>query len=340
MKFFWKYIFPGIFGLLIYSTVRIVNDTMSSGFRFWERPFYITAIEVVTTILVAYIFDFLIRRLESKFDSDFKNDFSTKKIIKELSLLTFFTIIIINLTILPMVALTDDGLTLSDFVQINLLPTLFVQIYFLVRRGNFYLHEFIASRVKLQKLENERLKTELSFLKSQFSPHFLFNGLNNIYFQMDKSIPEAKTSIEKLSELLRYNLYQEQQKLVPISKESKFIHLYGQVHKSRRSKDLDVKENLSTSEKEIYPHLLIPLVENAFKYVGGTTPEISMILEEKEGKVSFEIENTIRQVNQNRSNGIGLKNLKRRLEILYPNQHKFSTFIDDKSFKAHLEIRI
>lgn len=340
MKTAWDKIFPALYGFMIYGTLRVVNDTMGKGFKFWERPLYINVIEFVCVILVGYLFTYIIGVQEKKYFISNASEITFKRFSKELLRVIGVALLVVNCTIIPMAAVTDDGLSLSDFVQINIIPTLYIVLYFAIRRGNFYVQAFVQSKMKLQQIENDRLHTELNFLREQFSPHFLFNGLNNIYFQMDQSVPEAKKSVEKLSELLRYSLYQDQNKLVEITKEVDFINLYVEVHKTRREK-LTLGLNLKNIDGQVYPHLLITLVENAFKYVEGDSPWIKMSLTKHNGELQFEIQNTFRKTASNSiHSGIGLKNLKRRLELLYPQEHSFEISETDNIYIAKLNLPI
>lgn len=330
MKSFWDKIFPAVYGFLIYGNLRIVNDTMGKGFKFWERPLAVNVIEFLTVILVGYLFINIIRFQERKYFVKDATEITLKRFGKELLRVIGIVLLIVNCTITPMAAITDDGLSLSDFVQINIIPTLYIVLYFAIRRGNFYVQEFIGSKLKLQQVENDRLSSELSFLKEQFSPHFLFNGLNNIYFQMDESVPKAKKSLEKFSDLLRYSLYQDQEKLVDVSQEFDFVNLYSEVHKTRKGDFLKVKINFMKVDGKIFPHLLMPLVENAFKYVEGQAPIIEIHSKIECSKLIFEIQNSKRQVEaKSKNTGIGLKNLKRRLELLYPSSHKLEIRNED-----------
>ena len=183
MKKIWNKIFPAIYGLIIYVTLRVVNDTMGDGFKFWERPFYVNFIEFLCVILVGYLFIYIFRYQERKYFNSDVVDITFNQIRKELFIIIGIALLVVNCTIIPMAAFTDDGLSLSDFVQINVIPTLYIVLYFTIRRGNFYVKAFVQSKLKLQQIETDRLTTELDFLREQFSPHFLFNGLNNIYFQ-------------------------------------------------------------------------------------------------------------------------------------------------------------
>ncbi|WP_420319068.1 sensor histidine kinase [Ekhidna sp.] len=315
---------------------------MGKGFKFWERPLYINVIEFATVILVGYIFTYIIRVQERKYFNDDASELTLNRAGKELLSVIGVALLVVYCTIIPMAAVTDDGLSLSDLVQITIIPTLYIVLYFAIRRGNFYIKAFIQSKLKLQQIENDRLNSELNFLKEQFSPHFLFNGLNNIYFQMDKSVPEAKKSVEKLSELLRYSLYQDQQKLVDISKEVEFIKLYAEVHRVRKDDNLDLQMDFNTDEGKIYPHLLIPLVENAFKYVEGKKPVINMKLNAKKEYAVFTIFNSKRALKRKdgERTGIGLNNLRRRLELLYHQNYDLEILDGEQTFEVTLKLPI
>ena len=217
MNFFWKYIFPTIFGLIIYTSVRLVND-FTAGFRFWERPFYITAIELGTVVLVSYLIQFMLNTFIDTFNKNTSKPICSKTIRNELITVFIGCAIIVNATVTPMAALTDDGLGLNDVAIINIIPALYVLLYFAIVRSNYYLKAYVDNKLQLEKITNDQLQTELKFLKAQYHPHFLFNALNTIYFQMDESVEGAKKSIEKFSELLRYQLY-DQQQTVAISNE-------------------------------------------------------------------------------------------------------------------------
>jgi sensor histidine kinase YesM len=214
---FWKYIFPAIFGMLIYTSLRLVNDIIS-GTKFWNRHWSINAIEIATSLVVSYIFAAILNYFVKKFSQRNTEKPILKTILKEFGTVYLYCAIVINATIIPMAAVTDDGLQMYDVVNINLIPILYLLLYYAIARGNAYVKAFYDQQVKMEKIRNDHLQTELKFLKAQYHPHFLFNALNTIYFQMDEDVNSAKKSIEKFSELLRYQLY-DQQQTVPVSTE-------------------------------------------------------------------------------------------------------------------------
>ena len=345
MKLFWKYVFPGLYGLLIYIIIRILNDTVSE-FKFWERAWTISAIEIVFTIATGYVTIYAFNRLFKRFDQQLQQTFNYRTVLQELGWVFIFTEVIVNAIMTPMVALTDDGLSWGDFATLMIMPLLFNLLYYAIVRSNKLLQAYVNSKLQLEKLTNDHLQTELKFLKAQYHPHFLFNALNTIYFQMDESIPEAKKSIDKFSELLRYQLY-DQQQTVPVSNEIHYLQNYIELQKMRSSDKLTLQVHFdeTLNGQQVYPLLFLPLVENAFKYVGG---DYHIFIEARaaQNRICFTVKNSLPDGNgwmmdkneiQKRS-GIGLENLKRRLELLYPRRHQFDTAKNDNHFCASMQL--
>src|ERR1041385_810324 len=133
MKLKWKHIYPGLFGLLIYATIRVINDTIS-GFRFWERGWPINILEISVSVAMGYGVSFALRKIFKKFDKDIQHGFSYKIVLKEFFWVFFIIEVCINAIATPMAALTDDGLSWGDLATINIIPVLFCMIYYGVVR--------------------------------------------------------------------------------------------------------------------------------------------------------------------------------------------------------------
>ena len=338
MRFFRRYIFPGLYGLSVYFTVRILEDSIS-GSEFWRRPFSLNALEMGFSMFAGYFAIALFDRVLRYFDRKAGLRFDLKHISWEIFVLIFFHLIFLNLVFTPLAAFTDDGLSLADFIFINTIPNLFAVIYFGLRRSRQYLNKYLASKLQLEKITNNHLETELKFLKAQYHPHFLFNALNTIYFQMDDDIPGTKRNIEKFSDLLRYQLNDRNQK-VPVCQEINYLQGFIEIQKLRRDEQLRLftffDENLH--DQLIYPLLFLPLVENAFKHMGGKyNLDISARLHED--SICFRVENSIDKQNpgSRKSCGIGLENLQRRLELLYPGNHELN-IVSGENFITELNI--
>ncbi|MBD9091199.1 MAG: histidine kinase [Bacteroides oleiciplenus] len=199
-----------------------------------------------------------------------------------------------------------------------------------------------VQRLQLEKIKNDQLQTELKFLKSQYHPHFLFNVLNTVYFQIDEKNEAPRQTLELLSNLLRYQLYNDGEK-VQVRVEVEYLKQYIGLCKLRATKRLQLQVSFDEvpGEYEIYPLLFVPLVENAFKYVGGEyCLTLGMYL--KDGSLHFDIENSIPEspVPQERKQGIGLENLKRRLELLYQGRHALDIHKGNTLFTVKLVIRL
>lgn len=338
MKFFFKYFFPLLFGLLIYTSLRLVNDIIS-GTQFWKRHWSINAIELGTTIIISYIFQYLLNYFLKKFSRSHTGMLTIKQVLREFFTVYFFCMLVLNSTAIPMAALTDDGLQMYDVVNINLIPMLYLLLYYSIVRGNLYVQAFYEQQSQYEKLRNDKLDTELKFLKAQYHPHFLFNALNTIYFQMDEDVAAAKKSIEKFSELLRYQLY-DQQHTVPVSQELDHLKNFIELQKLRSPEQLKLNVTISAglNGQQVYPLLFLPLVENAFKYSDGRS--ISITADGNEKEILFEVQNTVPQISVPQKNGgIGLQNLERRLALLYPGRHELAVHKNDDTFTATLKLR-
>jgi two-component system LytT family sensor kinase len=344
MKFFRRYIFPALYGLLVYFTVRLLHDT-DIGQRFWERDFYINGIEMVCSILVGYSAINLFEWLFRYYDRRWPMQLSYRGVVRELIILVCADLVLVNVVFVPMVIILHikQGIELipwADVADINMIPTLYAIVYYGIARSRTWLKAYVNNKMQLEKLTNDHLETELKFLKAQYHPHFLFNALNTIYFQMDEDVAGAKKSTELLSSLLRYQLYDQQQQ-VSIKQELEYLQDYIQLQKIRASQKmrLTVAFDESLADQQVYPLLLLPLVENAFKYVGGEYKiDISACINEK--GLLFKVYNdvpAIMKITDNYS-GIGHENLKRRLELLYPDKHRLIAGGGADSYIAQLEL--
>jgi len=208
--------------------------------------------------------------------------------------------------------------------------------------------EFIERESKIEDLRNEQMRSELSFLRSQISPHFIFNILNSIvYLIRTKADKKAEEVTIRLSSLMRYMLYDSDQSMVPLDREVEYVKNYIDLQRMRFEDDvqIDFEVKGAVDGSMIEPMLLIPFVENSFKHGVGFVrePYIKVLLSFQKGILHFEVENKIGKLiedSKDDSSGIGLKNVKRRLELLYPNEHKIDVMEDDKLFKVQLDMSL
>ncbi|WP_417354582.1 histidine kinase [Flavobacterium sp.] len=208
-----------------------------------------------------------------------------------------------------------------------------------------------GQKALVEKKQKEIVETELDYLKAQINPHFLFNSLNTIYFKINKENKEAREALIGFSEILRYQLYECNLDTVNIEKEIKYLNDYIQLQLLRKN-DSNIKCNIDITDNvinfQIAPLLLVNYVENAFKHLrndSNQTNSINIFLDKTEDTFIFEIEND-KNIRENikdngaNDNGIGLLNVKRRLELIYPNRHTIK--IEDKTttYKVTLTIKL
>ena len=195
------------------------------------------------------------------------------------------------------------------------------------------------------KLKSENLNTELKFLKSQINPHFLFNALNNIYAMSMMKSKDAPKMILKLSDILRYNLYDGIQERVPIEKEMRYIENYVsfQQLKDENIRNIHVDFEGVDGNVLIAPLILIPFVENSFKHSkieDVSKGWINIDLKTRDGQIIFKISNSIpeSEFKKDASGGIGLDNVKRRLELIYPKSYDLNIEGSDNQFSVTLTL--
>ncbi|MCF2875114.1 MULTISPECIES: sensor histidine kinase [unclassified Tenacibaculum] len=195
----------------------------------------------------------------------------------------------------------------------------------------------------LQNLKAEKTKTELSLLRTQINPHFFFNTLNNLYALTVKNSKQAPEVILKLSDMMRYTIYEGENEKVSIKEEITYLKNYIELHKIRYKKTVDILFNHNVDpELHIAPLLFIILLENAFKHGIETLTEDAFVhinLYESNNYICFDVENNFDSKEINKSNGIGLNNLKKRLSLLYNNQHEFSIKKTENIYKTTLKIK-
>ena len=208
MKHFLRWVSPLILGVIEVYFLRLATDP-SRGTEWWP-DFNNQLRALLLTILLCYIVDYCLRNIFHKYI--FRKEIS---IGKEYSYITLGLFITTNVTlsITYVLGLIELGQPISDYILVNIIYVPLNVLYYTIIRNkeisNYYQHQSLL----LEKLRNEQLDTELKLLKSQYHPHFLFNALNTIYFQIEDSNMQAKHSIELLSELLRYQLYDIKQKV-------------------------------------------------------------------------------------------------------------------------------
>lgn len=200
---------------------------------------------------------------------------------------------------------------------------------------------FLNERIQ-RDLENQRLSAELAFLKSQINPHFLFNSLNSIYslaYQHSENTPGA---ILKLSEIMRYMLYECNDNKVDLAKELQYLHNFIDLQKIRFGNKayIDFKVEGQVGDQRIVPLLLIAFIENAFKHgvANDALSPIRLQIELDDKQLHFYIQNRKHTNNRDSSGGIGLNNVRRRLDLLYPGKYKLDIRDEIDTYTCELSL--
>jgi two-component system, LytTR family, sensor kinase len=235
-----------------------------------------------------------------------------------------------------------------EFNTLYLNSVLNISLWVLLITIGKMLIDKIQTQQQLELLEKERIKHELDYLKAQINPHALFNSLNTIYGHIDKSNQVARNVLLQFSELLRYQLYECSAEKVSLEKEIAYIKNYIAFHRLRKDEKLVVNLQAENIEKDlqIAPLLLIILIENAFKFVSNFCEKenlISIDIQLKGGILYGSFFNT-KEINREgfvqNSSGIGIVNLKRRLELLYPNKFEITTNNAVEYYETNLKINL
>lgn len=202
-----------------------------------------------------------------------------------------------------------------------------------------------------KELEKINVETELKYLKSQINPHFLFNSLNSVYALALQKSDLAPELILKLSDILRYILYEGSEKKVNLTQELKYLQSYLELEKVRHGTrmELDIEIVGNTDDKEIAPMLLIPFVENSFKHGLGKDMDkgyVKVLVNSETQELKFAIANSKPkkgdEISQQKGyqGGIGLINVKKRLDMLYPKKHTLTMGSTESEFKVELNINL
>lgn len=203
--------------------------------------------------------------------------------------------------------------------------------------------DWTSEKSRNESLQKEQLQTELSFLKSQIQPHFFFNTLNNLYALVIKKSPNAANVVMKLSEIMQYVLYEVKESKISLMKSINYLYSYLELEKLRYGDR--VKSNISIDgdidDIEVPPLLFLPFLENCFKH--GTHHQndikVNINFAVKDNFLYFTIENNFdRKADKNHKHGIGIENVKRRLELLYGSSYKLLTRTKGNVFIVKLKL--
>lgn len=315
---------------------------LPSGVSFW-RDVLNAAIFIFFHIIVSYFNNYFLIEWFL-----FRRKYFSYLISLSLSvLLVCFPLAVASYRYIPLSEESIRNIFTVDFFIYNFLLILFTVLLTTSIKlfRNWYLKE--QSNKELQKLN---IESELKFLKSQINPHFLFNNLNNLYALTLKQSELAPDAVLKLSNILRFGLYESQKQKVPIEDDIQFIKDYIELEKLRLGDRTEIRLDVhgSTFGRMIEPFLFINFIENAFKH--GANPslaksniEIDYIIDNEHNRLTFSISNTkpaiLNELDKAKVGGIGLKNVQTRLNILYPNRHELKIVDETDKYTVTLTLQ-
>jgi len=241
--------------------------------------------------------------------------------------------------------ISEKGTVEYSSISRYALVSLFASGFFIVVSSllKFAIDWFGNERVQ-RDLERERKEMELQFLKSQLNPHFLFNSLNNIYSLAYQKSDKTADAILKLSEIMRYMIYESNDSWVSLSKEIEYVQSFIELQKLRFKDGAAVEFTMNgeIDNQQIVPLILISFVENAFKHGIANDPEnpikINIIANQK--ILHFSITNKKNKYNKDEMGGVGLNNVERRLQLLYPERYKLNIVNSATHYTSELMLDI
>ncbi|MDH5380941.1 MAG: sensor histidine kinase [Cyclobacteriaceae bacterium] len=231
-----------------------------------------------------------------------------------------------------------------SFMIFRILPILFPAITVVFVSSILRSSEMISRKEKeMSQLQAENLNAELKMLRSQINPHFLFNALNNIYSMAIDNASNTADVILKFSQMMRYMIYESNVDKVPLNSEIEFLRNYIDIHKLKDEKIENIKFQYVESELGISPMILLPFVENAFKHSQIEDIQkgwIDIFLDLDASKLTFKVSNSKppTSTQKDKTGGIGIENVKKRLKLLYPDKHQLIFNEDNEKFEVSLEI--
>ncbi len=209
-----------------------------------------------------------------------------------------------------------------------------------------YLTDYFRNTAKQKDIANATMASEIAFLRSQISPHFIFNVINSVVALSRLNPPAVEPTLIQLSQLLRYMLYISDEERITLDRKMEYLNSYIQLQKLRFGSQVNVDFNvhLSSPEKSIEPMLLIPFVENAFKHGTGNVPNpvIAICLIADDSRLHFSVSNHFNPNEHAKDSyhGIGLNNIKRRLQLLYPDKHSLMIKQLYDTYHIHLQLQL
>jgi len=235
----------------------------------------------------------------------------------------------------------DDIMTLRSYFHLNLAYAVWFMI---ISSMLFFTEKWADQRQQVRNIQINQLQTELKYLRAQVNPHFLFNGLNTIYGNIDIRDQKARDILLQFAGLLRYNLYEADVDWVDLEKEANYLRNYVALQRARSNSNLEITLDVSIEDghSRIAPLIFMAFVENAFKYStrdDGSTNTIQIRLQQQANRIVFDCSNTYENQPEI-PGGIGLSNVRRRLELLYKDRYMLTINKESSVYSVQLILTI
>ena len=233
----------------------------------------------------------------------------------------------------------------TKFIIQHGMIALFIAIFVGMLR---FAQDWFELEAKKKDIENEKLTAELRFLKAQINPHFLFNTLNNLYYLAMINSPNTTEVIEKLSQMMRYMLYDSNHPKVSLNKEIEYMKNYISLEKLRLDNQVPINFEIKGNPDQVHivPLVFITFLENAFKHGvsnNSTNAYVNIKIAIEGQNCTYVVENSKlpqNMENTNEKSGIGLQNVNRRLDLSYPNNYELTVYDDEKEYKIILKLNL
>lgn len=233
----------------------------------------------------------------------------------------------------------NDLMTIQSYFKLNIVYGIW---FVFISSMLYFTQKWTEQRQQVKNIQINQLQTELKYLRAQVNPHFLFNGLNTIYGYIDISNQQARDVLLQFSDLLRYNLYEADVDWVPLEKEALYLQNYVAIQRARSNSNLqiDLEVQIEDGTIKIAPLIFIVFVENAFKFSSRDDNNINNIkirLQQAGKRIVFECSNSFENDMPDQG-GIGLNNVKRRLELLYKDKYELDIKTEGAVYHVQLTL--
>lgn len=329
-----KWSIPGILPHLLFWVISylILYNIFSADYQLGASDVYYTILFHIAILVVSYGNLYLCHRFLNK-----------NKILIYLPGAIFLIIIGIAIYYLTFNFLADIVLPGYFFIAYYSWQEigLFMLAYLLLTTLIFFTWQGIELReLHIQRVSNQKT-SQLEQLRKSINPHFLFNSLNNIYGSMNSADSSARNYIKKLSDTLRYMLYESAEPLIPLVNEIKYLEDYIALEKIRfeNSDQIRFEQEGRFDGYLIPPLLLLPQVENCFKHCDAENPEITLLVRQENGILTLETKNRL-VTDTKKEGGLGLQNLEKRLQLLYDDKYSFIRNEDNPFYHTHLSVNL